>query len=121
MSGKFSLWNFPTTLSREQYFGDVHIELNDEERHMLQVSAQAMVFDKEEVLIMNFKDISKEIERRGKTLGLPPVSRFHRGTELIRKIPNYVAPRRPVTDDEWSEQELSGSSKLKDLQQKQRS
>ncbi len=122
-SGKqvFSLWNFPTKLSREKYYGDVLIELEPEEIQFLVTSAHAMVFDKEEVLIMNYKDITREIERRAKNLGLPTVSGFHQGANLIRKIPNYVAPRRPLTDDEWSEEELAGGETLRHLQQKERS
>jgi hypothetical protein len=102
----FSLWNFPTRLSQEQYYGGVHIDLEPEEIKFLETmpAGRSLEFEKSEVTIANFRDISREIKKRCKELGLAPVQGFTAG-DLIRKIPNYVAPRRPVTDDEWSEEE----------------
>jgi hypothetical protein len=68
-------------------------------------SGRSLDFVKSEVVIANFKDISREFAKRSRHLSLPPVQGFKMGGALIRKIPNYVAPRRPVTDDEWSEDE----------------
>jgi hypothetical protein len=112
----------------------VHIELDEEEVHILSKSATAgapptaaeahstadapltaeapspaCASAKEEILIGNFKDISLEIDQRVRNLGLYPVPRFFLGSSLVQKIPNFVAARRPVTDDEWS-QDLEGCS-----------
>jgi hypothetical protein len=105
----FSLWNFPTKLSKEQYYGGLHIELDKEEIQFLETmpSGRSLDFVKSEVLIADYRDISREFAKRSKDLGLLPVQGFKMGGARIRKIPNYVAPRRPVTDDEWSEDEAS--------------